>query len=170
MSKMYILITALLLILVCTAALAEEKRWVSGDGTTLKAEASVSSDDIIPLPVGAELTVVESGGRWLKVSTTDGKVGWVYAGRVADAPPAAEVTGGDGGLFGGSLQGSQVTTAKSDSARSIRGLSPEVSQYARQRGTPEEFKRELDKILVRKVSAKELKAFLRDGKIGEYAR
>ena len=170
MRRIAVPVVALLLALACTAALAEEKRWVSSDGTTLKKEASVSSEDVAPLAVGAELAVVEASGRWLKVRTGDGRVGWVYAGRVADAPPAAEVSGGETGLFGGSMQKSQIDTAKADSARSIRGLSPEVSQYAKQRGTPEAYKKELDKILARKVNAKELKAFLREGKIGEYAQ
>jgi uncharacterized protein YgiM (DUF1202 family) len=160
---------ALLLVLAGTVALAEEKRWVSSDGTTMKSEASVSSADVAPLPVGMELSVLESGGRWLKVRAANGKEGWVYAGRVADVPPSAEVAG-EAGLFGDTLQSSQIKTAKSDSARSIRGLSPEVDQYARQRGTPEVFKKELDKILARKVNARELKAFLRDGKLGEYAQ
>ena len=111
----------------------------------------------------------ESGGRWLKVRATNGKEGWVYAGRVADEAPSAEVTG-ESGLFGDTLQSSQIKTAKADSARSIRGLSPEVDQYARQRGTPEAFRKELDKVLARRVSAGELKAFLREGKIGEYAQ
>jgi hypothetical protein len=115
------------------------------------------------------LTLVESGGRWLKVRTADNREGWVYAGKVADAPPSAEVTAEDS-LFGGTLQDSQIKTAKADSARSIRGLSPETAQYAKQRGTPDTFKRELDKVLARKVNAKELRAFLREGKIGEYAQ
>ena len=170
MRRIRVLVVALLLALACTAALAEEKRWVSSEGTTLKKEASVSAEDVAPLAVGAELAVVEASGRWMKVRTGDGRVGWVYAGRVADAPPAAEVSGGETGLFGESLQKSQIDTAKADSARSIRGLSPEVSQYAKQRGTPEAYKKELDRILARKVNAKDLKAFLREGKIGEYAQ
>jgi uncharacterized protein YgiM (DUF1202 family) len=167
---MYVSAVALLLALACGVALAEEKRWVSSDGTTLKREASVSSDDVAPLAVGAELEVVETSGRWIRVKTADGTTGWVYAGRVSDAPPAAETTGGEGGLFGGTMEQSQINTAKADSARSIRGLSPEVDQYAKQRGTPEVFKKELDKVLARRVSPKELKAFLREGKIGEYAQ
>lgn len=158
---------ALLLALAGTAS-AEDKRWVSSDGTTLKKEASVSSADVAPLPVGAELTLIESGGRWLRVRTADNREGWVYAGKVADAPPSAEVAAEDS-LFGGTLQESQIKTAKADSARSIRGLSPETAQYAKQRGTPEAFKKELDRVLARKVSAKELQAFLKAGKVGEYA-
>jgi len=169
MKKLCFPLVALLLALSCTTAPAEEKRWVVSEGTTLKKEASVSAADLAPLPVGAELSVVESAGRWLKVSTTAGMTGWVYAGRVIAEPPAAEVGGGDGGIFGGTLQDSQITAAKADSARSIRGLSPEASQYAKLRGTPDAFKKELDRILTRKVTAKELKLFLRQGKIGEYA-
>jgi len=168
MRRKVVTMLALLLVLAGTAASAAEKRWVSSDGTNLKTEASVSSADVSPLPVGTELAVIEDGGRWIKVRAANNKEGWVYAGRIADAPPSAEVSG-EAGLFGETLQSSQIKTAKADSARSIRGLSPEVDQYARQRGTPEVFKKELDKILARKVNSRELKAFLREGKIGEYA-
>lgn len=158
------------ILLFAVTAMADEKRWVSSDGTTLKAEASATSDNVAVVAVGTEVNVVESGGRWLKVKTTTGKEGWVYAGRVSDTPPAAEVAGDDGGIFGGSMQKSQINTAKADSARSIRGLSPEASQYAKDRGTPELYKKSLDVVLARKVTEKQLKAFLKEGKIGEYAQ
>jgi uncharacterized protein YgiM (DUF1202 family) len=164
------IVAALVLLLVATAALAEEKRWVSSEGTTLKSEASATSENVADVQVGAEVTVVESGGRWLKVRTGAGKEGWVYAGRVSDTPPAGEVSGSDGGIFGDSMKKSQINTAKADSARSIRGLSPGAAQYAKDRGTPEMYKKALDIVLARKVSPKELKAFLKDGKIGEYAQ
>jgi len=159
---------ALLLALAGTTALAVDMRWVTSEGTTLKKEASIASPDVAPLPVGTELTVIVSGGRWIKVRT-GGKTGWVYAGRISATKPVAEVGGTEGGLFGESMQQSQIKTAKADSARSIRGLSPETDQYAKQRGTPEAYKKALDQILERNVSATELKAFLREGKIGEYA-
>lgn len=159
----------LVLLLMATAALAEEKRWVSSEGTVLKSEASATSDNVADVAVGAEVTIVESGGRWLKVRTAAGKEGWVYAGRVSETAPAGEVSG-DGGLFGESMQQSQINTAKADSARSIRGLSPETTQYAKDRGTPELVKKSLDGVLLRKVTPRELKAFLQEGKIGEYAQ
>lgn len=164
------MVGAAILLLVAITAVAEEKRWVSSEGTALKSEASATSDTVVDLKVGTEVSVIESGGRWLKVRTSAGKEGWVYAGRVSETPPASEVAGDDGGLFGGSLQKSQINTAKADSARSIRGLSPEATKYAKDRGTPEMYKKSLDVVLARKVSAKELKAFLKEGKIGEYAQ
>ncbi len=163
------IVAALALLLVATTAMAEEKRWVSSEGTTLKSEASATSENVADVFVGTEVTVVESGGRWVKVRTAAGKEGWLYAGRVSETPPAAEVSG-DGGLFGESMQKSQINTAKADSARSIRGLSPETTQYAKDRGTPELVKKSLDAVLLRKVSPRELKAFLQEGKIGEYAQ
>lgn len=160
----------LALVLFAATAFAEEKRWVSSEGTSLKAEASATSDTVVDVLVGTEVTVIESGGRWLKVKTAAGKEGWVYAGRVSDTPPAGEVAGGDGGIFGASMQKSQIQTAKADSARSIRGLSPDAAKYAKDKGTPEATKKALDAVLARKVSPKELKAFLKEGKIGEYAQ
>jgi uncharacterized protein YgiM (DUF1202 family) len=163
------IVVLLALLLMTTAAMAEEKRWVSSEGTTLKSEASATSDNVSDVVVGTEVTVVESGGRWVKVRTAEGKEGWVYAGRVSETPPVGEVSG-DGGLFGESMQKSQINTAKADSARSIRGLSPETTQYAKGRGTPELVKKSLDGVLLRKVSPKQVKAFLQEGKIGEYAQ
>ena len=164
------MVAGLALLLIAATAMAEEKRWVSSEGTTLKAEASATSENVADVLVGTEVTVVESGGRWLKVRTAAGKEGWVYAGRVSETPPASEVAGGDGGIFGDSMKSSQIKTAKADSARSIRGLSPGAAQYAKDRGTPEIYKKSLDAVLSRKVSPKELKAFLKEGKIGEYAQ
>ncbi len=164
------MVAVLALLLAASIAMAEEKRWVSSEGTALKAEASATSENVADLSVGTEVAVVESGGRWLKVRTSAGKEGWVYAGRVSETPPAAEVAGGDGGIFGDSMKSSQIKTAKADSARSIRGLSPGAAQYAKDRGTPEMYRKSLDVVLARKVSAKELKAFLKEGKIGEYAQ
>ncbi|HIJ89045.1 MAG TPA: SH3 domain-containing protein [Desulfuromonadales bacterium] len=163
------IVLLLALLLMTTAAMAEEKRWVSSEGTTLKSEASATSENVADVVVGTEVTVVESGGRWVKVRTAAGKEGWLYAGRISETPPAGEVSG-DGGLFGESMQKSQINTAKADSARSIRGLSPETTQYAKDRGTSELVKKSLDTVLLRKVSPKELKAFLQEGKIGEYAQ
>jgi uncharacterized protein YgiM (DUF1202 family) len=158
------------LLLIATVAIAEDKRWISSEGTVLKGDASATSESVADVILGTAVVIVESGGRWLKVRTTDGKEGWVYAGRVSETPPAAEVAGSDGGVFGDNLKSSQINTAKADSARSIRGLSPETAKYAKDRGTPEIYKKSLDKVLARKVTARDLKAFLKDGKIGEYAQ
>lgn len=158
------------LLLLATTCMAEEKRWVSSEGTAIKSEASATAENVADLLLGAEVVVLEPGGRWLKVKTASGKEGWVYAGRLSETPPDTEITGDDDGIFGNSMKGSQINTAKADSARSIRGLSPETTRYAKNRGMPEVYKKSLDALLSRKVTQKEIRAFLKEGKIGEYAQ
>lgn len=144
-------------------------RWVVGAGTTLKSAASATSADIVPLEVGAKVQVLENAGRWLKVQTATKKSGWVFAGRLSSTPPVTEVAASDG-LFAASAQQSQIEIAKADSARSVRGLSPETENYAKERGTPQEYRKALDQILARQVSKEEVTAFMRAGKLGEYAQ
>lgn len=144
-------------------------RWVVGSGTVLKSEAAATSADIIPLEVGVKVLVLENAGRWLKVQTAAKKTGWVFAGRLASTPPVAEVAASEG-LFAASAQQSQIEIAQADSARSVRGLSAETEGYARERSTPQEYRKALDQILARQVSKEEITAFMRSGKLGEYAQ
>lgn len=146
-----------------------ENRWVVGAGTALKSEAAATSADIAPLEVGSQVVVLESAGRWLKVQTATKQRGWVFAGRLSSTPPVAEVAASEG-LFAASAQQSQIEIAKADSARSVRGLSAETENYAKERGTPQEYRKALDQILARQVSKKEVEAFMRAGKLGEYAQ
>jgi hypothetical protein len=158
----------LLLLIPASLVWASDKRWVNSDGTALKVESKVTSTTVMTLGIGSEVTVLETAGRWQKVRATNGAAGWVYAGRLAETKPVTEVAGQDGLLFG-TMQESNIQTAKADSARSIRGLSPETEQYAKERGTPEEYRKSLDQILNYRVTTQELTAFLRKGQIGEYA-
>lgn len=148
---------------------AGTSRWVVGAETVLKAEAAAASADIVSLKVGDKVTVLESSGRWLKVQTSGKESGWVFAGRLSSTPPVAEVAASDD-IFAASAQQSQIEIAQADSARSIRGLSAETASYAKERGTPQEYRQALDQILARRVSKEEVTAFMRSGKLGEYAQ
>lgn len=146
-----------------------KSRWVVGSGTALKSEAAATSADIVPLEVGAQVQVLENAGRWLKVKTAGKETGWVFAGRLSTQPPVAEVAAGEG-LFAATSQQSQIEIAQADSARSVRGLSAETESYAKERGTPQEYRKALDQILARQVSKEDVTAFMRSGKLGEYAQ
>lgn len=146
-----------------------EKRWVVASGTTLKSEAVAVSADIAPLEVGAQVLLLEIAGRWLKVQSAAKEIGWVFAGRLAATPPVTEIAASDG-LFAASAQQSQIEIAQAESGRSIRGLSAETENYAKERGTPQEYRQALDQILARKIGKEEVIAFMRAGKLGEYAQ
>ena len=167
------LIIALAIFCLTAVAFAEiQKVWVSSEDATLQKERSLSSETIAEVKRGTELTVLAMENRWYQVTGPDGKTGWIFRGKVSAEPPAD--TGGDsssvgiGGLLGG-LTGSTIEADAADSSRSIRGLSPEAREYARQTGSPNENQAALDMVLSLTVDKNEIDQFLKEGKIGEYA-
>jgi len=152
----------------------EETLWVTSGSADIKAERSISSDTIAELQRGTELSVQAYESRWYQVTTENGRTGWVYRGKVSETKPEIadsekeDEGGGIGGLLGG-LGGSSVETETADSARSIRGLSPEAEAYAEKAGTPKQSREALDQVLSMSISARELESFLENGHVGEYA-
>lgn len=148
-------------------AYGAESLWVASEGAKLKADPSASSGTVSELPVGTELMVLKSENRWHRVRIASGKEGWIYRGKVSDAPPQKEAQDTANLLSG--MQASSISADEAHTSRSIRGLSKETEQYAKQRGTPESYKKALDEVLAMSVTSKDLEVFLRNGKIGEYA-
>lgn len=158
-----------LVLAAAVAASAQTTVWVASTGTKLKAETRATSATVADLPLGAELQVRETRDAWYRVASPGGVEGWIYRGKVTDTPPAAAPAGGPG-LFGGITGQSTIQAASADTSRSIRGLSPETTEYADGAGTPTENREALDRVLALVVDEDELEAFLREGRIGEYAR
>jgi len=146
--------------------------WVSSTSAKLKAESRSSSDTVAALPVGLKLNVIALESRWYHVSTPDKKTGWVYRGWVRAEAPEQEVESDDedslGSLLGDS-SGSSIEADSADSTRSIRGLSPEAEEYAKQSGSPKKFKDALDSVLSMRTKNRDVETFLQKGKIGQYA-
>ena len=141
--------------------------WVTSDKARLKSKPKASSTTFSTIPVGAEVSVLESRKRWYRVRTSSGEKGWMYRGKLSDTPPEKETEESDN-LFS-SMQSSRISADEAQTSRSIRGLSKETEQYAQQRGTPEVYKKALDQVLAIRITDKEVDVFLKEGKIGEYA-
>lgn len=150
-------------------ALAQTTVWVASSGTKLKADTRATSATVADLALGTELQVRETRDAWYRVAGPGGVEGWIYRGKVTETPPAAAPAGGSG-LFGGVTGQSTIQAASADTSRSIRGLSPETTEYADGAGTPKENREALDQVLALVVAEDELEAFLQAGRIGEYAR
>jgi uncharacterized protein YgiM (DUF1202 family) len=149
-------------------AFAQDSVWVSSSRAKIQADRSASSDVVAKPDTGTKLTVLAYEDRWYRVRTPGGDEGWIYRGRVSKEPPVDE-TGGDTGNLLSSLGGSSIAADEADTARSIRGLSKETETYAKNTGTPEKYQEALDEVLAMKVTEGEIEAFLKNGKIGEYA-
>jgi len=148
-----------------------EKLWVSSEGAKLKADRKSSSSTIAQLAVGTELAVHQYEKKWYRVTLPDRKTGWIYRGKVSKSPVEKKEGSEEGGSFGnllGDLSGSSIRADNTDSSRSIRGLSPEATEYAKQQGTPEKYRKELDRVIAEKAAPSEVENFLKQGKIGEY--
>lgn len=151
-------------------AISAEKVWVSADGAALKAEADATAPTIAELPKGTELSVMTSDKKWFRVKTGQDKEGWIYRGKVSTDPPQqGESGGGSIGNLLGDLSGSSVQADSADTARSIRGLSPEAKEYAKQTGASADYQRALDEVTAIKIGKVDVDQFLKQGKIGEYA-
>ena len=145
--------------------------WVNADKTMVKADRKSSSTTVAELPKGTRLSVRDYQKKWYQVTLGNGKTGWIYRGKVSTSEVEKQGKGEEGGSIGGllgELSGSSITADNTDSSRSIRGLSPEATEYAKQKGTPKVYRDELDIVIARKVSPEEIDRFLKQGKIGEY--
>ena len=147
---------------------AQHSMWVTSTSARLKADRTASSMTIATLPIGAEVTVLFSERRWYKVRVPSGQKGWIYSGRLSESPPEQKSQDETESLFS-SLPGSGIHADEADTSRSIRGLSRETEQYAKNRRTPVAYQNALDWVLSMEISERRLEAFLRKGKIGEYA-
>ena len=155
-------------------AAAMERIWVTSKSAKLKMDKKASSKTIEDLSVGTELIVKDFQRRWYQVSTNEGKVGWIYKGKVSKSPPEPQKekssgTSSIGGLLSG-LSGGGISADTADTSRSIRGLSPETKEYAQKTGTSEEIQLALDEVLSKKINDVEIENFLQAGKVGEYAQ
>lgn len=151
-----------------TMVFAQTKMWVTSEGAKLKAEARASSKTLTSLPIGSKVMILGSQKKWYHVRAPSGTKGWMYRGRLSKSPPEKEVEGDTGNLFA-VMSESGIGADEADAGRSIRGLSGETEAYANSRGTPDAFRRALDRVLALSVTERELESFLQEGKIGEYA-
>lgn len=151
---------------------AQEKLWVTASGAKLKAENSASAQTVAELALGTELSVISSDGRWYEVSSKSDQKGWIYRGKVSSSPPEStgESKDSTAGLFSALGGESEISADSADTSRSIRGLSPEATEYANKTGTPKQHRKALDKALKIRVNNKQIETFLKNGKIGEYAQ
>jgi len=187
-SGIKIIITGLWVLLLLTSVNAGDYVWVSSMNAKLKSERGAASKTLKDLPVNTRLKVKSFVKRWYLVETSEGVKGWIYRGKVTDIPPKTEekkAESNDNNLFGGILGGmmeSDIASDTSHSDRSIRGLSSDNryerkngmskagKDYARMTDADQKYQNALDNLLKLKITDNEMDSFLKQGKIGEYAK
>jgi hypothetical protein len=142
--------------------------YVSSPGAVLKAEPAADAETVISLAVGDAVSVEKAEGSWYRVRTDADDTGWIYRGKLAEQSPETELPPPDDLL--GDLDDSGILLAAADTARSIRGRRDGDGESRPGADISPEDAEALNRILTFYVGPEELETFLREGRIGEYAR
>ncbi len=166
-NRSFLVASAAVLVFFVIPVFAAGSMWVTSEKARLKSQPKASAKTVSTVAIGSKVSVLESQKRWYRIRTASGEEGWMYRGKLSDTPPSKE-TEESGDLFA-AMGSSSISADEAQTSRSIRGLSKETEQYAKKRGTPETYKKALDRVLAIHITDKEVDVFLRKGKIGEYA-
>ena len=120
---------------------------------------------VASLKLGETLEVVKRDDRWLQVQTTKGVTGWIYYNNVSASKPA----GGDNELatLGQSFRRTDASAVTASAG--ARGLDKASEDYAKRSGITQQQRDAVDRMTTYKISDEEIQAFLKSGRLGEYA-
>ncbi|MDZ4742725.1 MAG: SH3 domain-containing protein [Verrucomicrobiota bacterium] len=123
------------------------------------AEPNPSASVVAKLKFAEKAKVVSDQNRWVNIKTSSGQTGWVYSGNVGDRRPPEE-----------NKADLLAPSSGVDTAAAGRGLSEAAQQYAESRGYVNAASdlAWLDKENA-SVSSADVKTFMKEHKLGEYA-
>jgi hypothetical protein len=125
-----------------------------------------SLDQVVAhVKLGEAVEVLKRDGRWLNVRTAQGAAGWLFENSLSASKPA----GGESDLaaLGRNFRGSDAT--KVSASAGARGLDKASEGYANRSGITPEQRAAVDRMTAYKISDEEMQAFLKAGRLGEYA-
>jgi len=160
MTRKSLLLIAVLLTAAASSALGE----VMYARTTAEVRAgrTLSALSVARLQQGDAVNVLERAGNYYRVSV-GGKEGWVYYNKLAAQKPEDVAA-----LLALSPSAGAVSLAEIEAGGALRGLSPTAQNYARQAALPDWAVRAVERAQALSVSDRELAAFAREGRLGEY--
>jgi hypothetical protein len=130
--------------------------------TQVRSDRSLSSDVVITLRQGDAVNVLEQQGKHYRVRVGN-REGWVYYNKLAKEMPEDVATllavrsGADG-----------VRLTETEAGGALRGLAPTATKYAEGAQAPQWAVRCVEEMQEMRVTPKELDAFAREGRLGEY--
>ncbi len=148
-----------------TDAALGETLYVTAKSAQLRSGKTSLDSVVASLKLGESLDVVKREDRWLQVRTAKGVQGWIYAHHVSESKPA----GGDNELAALG-KGFRRTEASSVTASAgARGLDKASESYANRAGITQQHRDAVDRMTANKIPDEDIQAFLKAGRLGEYA-
>jgi SH3 domain-containing protein len=153
---LWFLAVALLAWLLLAGIALGETLKVTQPNQSLYPEADFAGTPIAPVPVGAEVTVLQKSGDWYQVDY-QGKSGWLNRQAFPAAPAGGKLN------LPGLLFGAPVKEASSDEvALAGKGFTPEVESTYRQKHPEAKFG-EVDQVEAERLDSGKLQAFIKEG-------
>lgn len=149
-------------ILAPAVAFAGDTMYVRAAGTDLKGSASPGAPSVAKLSIGEKVQVESKQGSWVKVKTKSGQEGFVFGPKLSSDKPDKEHFGGG--------DTKNLAANEGDTAQALRGLSPTAESFAGRADIKPSDIAAVKKMEDVKVPKDELDAFLKEGKLAEYAQ
>ena len=142
-----------------------ETVYVAAKSAQLRSGKTSLDPVVASLRLGETLEVVKRDDRWLQVLTTKGVTGWIYSTNVSPSKPM----GGDNELavLGQSVRRTDASAVTASAG--ARGLDKASEDYAKRSGITQQQRDAVDRMTTYKISDEEIQAFLKYGRLGEYA-
>ena len=135
---------------------------------TAKLRAGKTSLDrvVADLKYGEVLEVLKKEGDWLEVSTAAGVRGWIFANKTMATKPSS----GDEALakLGKSFRRREASDVTASAG--ARGLDKASETYANKAGITQQDRDTVDRMTAYQIADQEVEDFLKEGRLGEYAR
>jgi hypothetical protein len=148
-----------------TDAAFGETLYVSAKSAQLRSGKTSLDPVVASLKLGESLEVVKRDERWLQVRTAKGVQGWIYAKHVSESKPA----GGDNELAALGKGFRRTEAAGVTASAGARGLDKASESYANRAGITQQHRDAVDRMTANKIADDDIQAFLKAGRLGEYA-
>lgn len=133
----------------------------------LWSEKTSLSNVVAAVQLGEALQVVQQEANWLEVRTAAGVTGWIVATMVDTTKPSTGPSPRAAAL-GQSIR--QLQASPVTASTGARGLDQVAEAYAQQVGIASQHRQAVDRMTTYRVPEQDIEAFLRQGRLGEYAQ
>ena len=136
---------------------------------TVKLRAGKTSLDAVVAEgkFGDALEVLRNDGNWLEVQTGAGTKGWIFAGKTTATKPAGS-DDSDLARLGKSVRRTEASDVTATAG--ARGLDKASEGYANRAGITQRDRDAVDRMAAYRMSDQEVDDFLKEGRLGEYAK
>jgi len=148
-----------------TGAAFGETLYVTAKSAQLRSGKTSLDPVVASLKIGETLEVVKRDDRWLQVKTAKGVTGWIYSGNVSESKP----TGGDNELAALGKGFRRTEASGVTASAGARGLDKASESYANRAGITQQHRDAVDRMTANKIAEDDIQAFLKAGRLGEYA-